>query len=293
MNENKKSIVGGLFKGLLALAAASAPNLSAQDEGEEVHELSPFTVDASSDVGYRATSTLAGTRLNTQLKDVGAAISVMTKELFDDVGATDATTLLSYGLNTETSGVQGNFVGGVGAVTADLADTRTNPQQGQRIRGLASADLTRNYFQTDIAFDAYNTERIDISRGPNSLLFGIGSPGGVINNTTMQASTSQDFGEVAVRFGERSSHRETFNFNKVLIEDRLAVRVASMYDKFNYKQRPTFDEKNRIYAAINAVLFENDNTDFFDKTVLKLNYEDGDERSNPPSVTPPGDGISA
>ena len=118
----------------------------------------------------------------------------MTKELFDDVGATDATTLLSYGLNTETSGVQGNFVGGVGAVTADLADTRTNPQQGQRIRGLASADLTRNYFQTDIAFDAYNTERIDISRGPNSLLFGIGSPGGVINNTTMQASTSQDFG---------------------------------------------------------------------------------------------------
>jgi len=292
----KKKTISGLFKGLLALAVASAPSVSAQDKGEEVYELSPFTVDGSSDVGYRATSTLAGTRLNTQLKDVGAAISVMTKELFDDIGATDSTTLLSYGLNTETSGAQGNYVGGnsvVGATTADLADTRVNPQQGQRIRGLASADLTRNYFQTDIPFDAYNTDRVTISRGPNSLLFGIGSPGGVIDNTTLQASTSQDSGEFSIRLGERSSHRETFNVNTVLIENRLGVRIASMYDKFNYQQRPTFDEKNRLYVALNGVLLENNKSEVFDKTIFKVNYEKGEEKSNPPIVTPPGDGISA
>ena len=61
---------GGSFKGLLALAVASSLNLSAQDDDEEVFELSPFSIDASDNQGYAATSTLAGTRLNTNLKAV-------------------------------------------------------------------------------------------------------------------------------------------------------------------------------------------------------------------------------
>ena len=64
MNENKKTI-GSLFKGLLSLALASSPSLYAQDE-DEVFELSPFTVDANSDDGYRATQTLSGTRLKSE-----------------------------------------------------------------------------------------------------------------------------------------------------------------------------------------------------------------------------------
>lgn len=289
----RQSLVSALF----AFPLLSIGQQASSDVGdeEEVVKLSPFVVNEDENLGYLATTTLAGTRLNTQLKDVGAAISVMTKELFDDIGATDAGTLLSYGLNTETSGVQGNFVGGssvVGSQTADLADTRTNPQRGQRIRGLASADLTRNFFQTDIPFDAYNTERVTISRGPNSLLFGIGSPGGVINNSTMNASSIKDFGEVSIRLGERSSHRETFNYNKVLIQDRLGLRIAGLYDKFNYQQRPTYDEKQRVYLALEGVLFENNRSEVLDRTVIKVNYEKGEENSNPPNIIPPGDGIS-
>ncbi len=278
---------------------ASIPLVFAQDseeDGDEIFELSPFTVDASQDTGYRATTTLAGTRLNTKLRDVGAAISVMTSEFFEDTGATDSETLLSYGLNTETSGAQGNFVGGNDAIAGgqrvDLADTRTNPQQGQRVRGLATAQLTRNYFETDIGFDSYNTDRVTINRGPNSLLFGIGSAGGVINNSTMRASLGSDFGEISVRIGDRYSHRETFNYNKVLVEDRLAVRVAGLYDHLEYKQRPTYSEKKRVYATLESVLFENENSDVFDKTTLRANFESGDIESNPPQVTPPGDGVS-
>ena len=103
----------GLFKGLLALAVASSPNLSAQgdDETDEIYELSPFSVDASQDTGYIATSTLAGTRVRTDLKDLGAAISVYTAEFLEDIDATDAQSLLSYTSNTEVGGYQGNFSG--------------------------------------------------------------------------------------------------------------------------------------------------------------------------------------
>ncbi|MBT6767785.1 MAG: hypothetical protein HOA81_02195, partial [Opitutales bacterium] len=53
-----------------ALAALTGAFCYAQDDDQEVFELSPFAVDASGDTGYRATSTIAGSRLNTQLRDV-------------------------------------------------------------------------------------------------------------------------------------------------------------------------------------------------------------------------------
>ena len=72
---------------------------SNQLESEEVYELSPFTVSEDEQIGYQATSTLAGTRIKTPLRDIGSAVSVITAELFEDTGAVDAETILSYATN--------------------------------------------------------------------------------------------------------------------------------------------------------------------------------------------------
>ena len=183
--EISKSAWAKLSVAVLMGASFVFPNIIfGQEEAESFYELSPFTVEDTDSVGYQATSTLAGTRLNTELRDVGAAISVLTAEFFEDTGATDAGSVLSYALNMEVSGVQGNYAGGApGAQTYDNAAERRSPQSsGQRVRGLARASLTRGYFLTDIPFDGYNTTSITINRGPNSLLFGIGEVGGVIDN---------------------------------------------------------------------------------------------------------------
>ncbi|MCZ6673601.1 MAG: hypothetical protein O7C75_11775, partial [Verrucomicrobia bacterium] len=221
---------------------------------------------------------------------------VLTKEMFEDTGATDAQSILSYALGTEVAGPQGNFAGGndgIGSQQAEQDNIRTNPQQGQRVRGLAIAQLTRNYFETDIGFDIYNTDRITINRGPNSLLFGIGSAGGVINNSPKQARISRDFGEIGIRFGERGSHRETIDYNKVLVDGRLAVRFAALNENFDFKQRPAFEDKERFYVALNAVLFENEDSNVLGATTFRANLEDGSMNSTPPNVIPPGDGISS
>ena len=70
------------FLGVFAAVGlgASSPGLYAQEADEQIYELSPFTVDSSEDSGYKATSTLAGSRLNMQLRNVGSAVSVMTEE---------------------------------------------------------------------------------------------------------------------------------------------------------------------------------------------------------------------
>ncbi len=278
-----------LLPGAFALAGlVCLPTAFAQDDDsdeEEVYELSPFSVDAADSAGYKATSTLAGTRIKTNLKDLGASISVVTQEFMEDVGATDAQTLLSYVSNTEVGGYQGNFTGASEQAQSRYYQTeeRTNPQQNQRIRGLGSADLTRGFFLTDIPFDGYNTERVTVSRGPNSILFGIGSPGGVINNATKRAVQNSDFGEFGVRFDNYDSLRFTFDYNKSLLEDRLAVRVAVLEESQKYKQRPAHEDQTRFYGDVNWVLFEgNGNT-----TRLRVNGEDGKQNGSPIEIIPP------
>ena len=281
---------------ILTLGVVGAPELAAQveDDEEDLYELSPFAIEEDPAQGYRATSTLAGTRINTQMRDVGAAISIMTDEFFEDTGATDAGTVLSYGLGTEVSGLQGNFAGGTPDNIGYSVDAqRTNPQRnGQRIRGLAPASITRGYFLTDIPFDNYNTDRVTIVRGPNSLLFGVGSVGGVINNSVKAASLGENFGEFQVRVGERSSHREVLDINRVLIKDRLAVRLIGLHDENQYQQRPAFEIDKRLHGSFEAVLAKNENSDFLDRTILRGNFEDGSIHGTPPNIIPPGDGIS-
>jgi len=290
-NNNKKRTLQDLLKALVSVAVATSPALYAQEgeAGDDVYELSPFTVSSKDDSGYRATTTLAGTRLKTQIKDVGSAISVLTEELFEDTGATDAATVLSYALNTEVAGPQGNFSGNTAAAgLPNLSPTRVNPQaNGQRVRGLGRATLTRNYFLTDIPFDSYNTDRVTINRGPNSLLFGIGEPGGIINNSAKPASVAEDFGEISARIGERGSTRFSFDVNRTIVEERLAIRVSALREEQKFQQKPAFEEDERFYVALNSVLSKNENSELLGPTILRASYENGEISSTPPNVIAP------
>ena len=275
-------LLAGVFS---AAGLLLVPNAVAQDDGgDEVFELSPFSVDAADSTGYRATSTLAGTRIKTNLNDLGASISVVTEQFMEDTAATDAQTLLSYVSNVEVGGDQGNFSGAtdVGFGRYHQVDERTNPQNNQRVRGLLQADLTRGYYLTDIPFDSYNTERVTVSRGPNSILFGIGSPGGVINNGTKQAVQNADFGEFSIRLDNYDSIRASFDYNKTLIEDRLALRIAVLEENKEFKQNPAHQDQTRFYAALNGVLFEGNGN----RTTLRANWEDGSQEGSPTEVIP-------
>lgn len=254
-------------------------------ESDEVFELSPFTVDAADSNGYQATSTLAGNRIKTNLKDLGASITVITEEFLDDVAATDAQTLLSYVSNAEVGGNQGNFSGAtdVGFGRFYQTDARTNPQSNTRLRGLLGADLTRGFFLTDTPFDSYNTERVTVSRGPNSILFGIGSPGGVINNAPKRAIHNADFGELGIRIDNYNSLRATFDYNKSIIEDRLALRVALLEETQKYKQKPAHEDQTRFYAALDGILLNGDRS----QTSIRMNFEDGKQDGSPVEIIPP------
>ncbi len=276
--------------GALILTPAGFGQATTSEEDDNVVVLTPFEVSSDRDTGYAATETLAGTRIRTNLRDVGGAISVVTRELLGDLGATDNATLLQYTPNAEVAGTRGTYAGLGNGTSVDESSSLRAPGGAQRVRGLASADNTRDFFVTDIPWDAYNVDRIDIQRGPNSILFGLGSPAGIVNAQTRNAEF-RTRGEVSGRFGSYDSWRATLDYNQVLIPNVLAVRVDALWDHEKFQQEPAFEDDERYYAAIrfDPQLFSR--RDF--RTSIKAKYESGEIDANRPRIVPPNDNLSA
>ncbi|MBI2497888.1 MAG: hypothetical protein HYV75_08265, partial [Opitutae bacterium] len=139
--------------------AVPAPAPATKEENEIV-ELSPFEVTAERDAGYAATNTLGGTRLNSAIANTPAALSVLTREFLDDIGAVDANRAIEYALNAgnDTTNATGNNI-------------VWNPFS-YSVRGIAGTTNSRNYFRSSFLGASYNVDYLELSRGPNSVLFG-------------------------------------------------------------------------------------------------------------------------
>ncbi len=277
------------WQGVLAQTAPAPAGASTTGSDENVVQLSPFEVSAGRDVGYQATETLAGTRIRTNLADVGSAISVVTSEFMKDIGATDSSTLLQYTTNAEVAGTRGTYAGLGNATGVDETGNLRAPAGAQRIRGLAAADNTRDFFVTDIPWDSYNVDRIDIQRGPNQILFGLGSPAGIVN-ASMRGAEFHDMGSATFRIGSYGSERASLDVNQELIPGVLAIRVDGLWNHQLYEQDPAFQNDRRIYAAVrfDPQLFR----DRSFHTSIKVKMEGGDIKANRPRIVPPVDRIT-
>jgi hypothetical protein len=263
--------------------AQSAGATPAPAASEEVVELSPFVVESSTDVGYLATSTLAGTRLNTDLKDVGAAVSVYTPEFLQDIGVTKLQDILTYTAGTEAGGQNGNYSGVTGENSAEVRD---NPAGVNRVRALAAATRTRDFMATEIPADSYNFDTLTISRGPNAILAGVGNAGGVIDSALRKASFKDSY-RVVSQFSSYDSHREEVHLNKVIIPQRLAVRVDLLNDEKGYRQNPAYEQDQRAYAALQYRVFEPKRGGFLGRGTIRANYETGRIEGVPPDPLTP------
>ena len=284
-----------VFLSALSLGAAS---VLAQDEDaeDEIFELSPFEVTSEGE-GYRVLDTLAGARIRTSLKDTPSSLSVVTSQFLEDVNVNNAEDLLVYTMGTEVGGLYGNFsglgsrgdgivFGSVGAVEG--GDRLVNPGGVNRARGLTAMDNTRNYFPSDIPWDGYNINRVDISRGPNSFLFGTGSPSGISNVSTREA-VFDDLGSIEFNFGSFGSTRESLDYNKQVTEE-FAVRLDLMNSNTKYRQKPAFRDMTRGYAALryDPKFLKTDSA----YTQFKASYERGEGKSNSPRTLPPIDYVT-
>lgn len=268
---------------LLYGSAASAVLLGQEPPAEEnVFELSPFEVTTEASSGYLATNTLAGTRINAELKDFGAAVSVYTEDFLQDIDATSVEEILTYTTSTEGGGQQGNYAG----YTDSTDGVRGDPSGVNRIRALSEATRTRDFFESDIPTDTYNFTNLTISRGPNAILAGMGAPGGVIDSALKQANF-KDSGQIRFRFGSNSSHREELHVNQVLVKDVLAIRLDALNEDRNFDQKPTYEKDQRLYLAGKWNMREAKRGAFWGRTTVRANVEVGSIEGIPPNPLTP------
>jgi outer membrane receptor protein involved in Fe transport len=258
---------------------------TAAPEQEEPTVLSPFVVDASEDKGsYKANSTLAGTRVRTDLKDVSSAISVVTAQFLQDTGAKNSEDLLVYTPSTEVTGLRGNFSG----VAGSASPVENTVSATTRVRGLDQADNTRDYFLTDIPWDSFDVGRVDLQRGPNSILFGTGSPAGIVNVSTNGAAFNNAY-NVTNRVDQYGSLRDSVMLNQEIIPGVLAIRLAALQENDKYEQAAAFENWTRYYGAFrfDPKLFGKDS-----HTSIRGNFERGTYSGNSPRDIPPDDEIT-
>jgi hypothetical protein len=191
-----------------AMTRDAVTNPGATAHLDETVVLSPFEVSASQGKGYVGQDTLAGSRLRTDLKDLGAAISPMTAEFLSDIAATNIIDASEYGVGTRVDTDDARAIGPAG-------DTYNDSTRSIRIRGLPGGSRSMSFFGVSGEVDTYLTERIDVSRGPNSILYGFGSSAGQLNVSTKQASTNKNAYSLSSRIDSWGGQRWTVDANFV------------------------------------------------------------------------------
>lgn len=226
-----------LLPGTLPAQVTAPP--AAPPEEERV-TLSPFTVTAQSDTGYTSAETLSGTRLRTAVKDVASAMTIVTPDFMNDIGALTYEDVVNFMPSSATYATNENDTNGNGNRTGTPFI----------VRGYRSDSLSTNFFSSATRADSYNTSRLTFTRGPNSILFGIGNPGGAMDATTNKAALNQRSYRLDLRGDSFDGFRTALDANLPLVRDKAALRLDVLHDDRGSNIKPSQNLRDSIYGAL-------------------------------------------
>jgi hypothetical protein len=212
----------------------------------EIVELNPFTVNAAADQGYRAENSLAGSRLNTSLHDTPSSISVFTEKFIQDLGINQIEDFIGYTVGATLSVQDTNA-----APNANAAINGQGLVRGIDIRGIGSS-LGLDYFKSITPNDSYRIGRYDESRGPNGILFGISSAGGLINQSSILATTNSNSGKISYETGSGAvaAKRWEIRANQVVVPKKVAFAFASVDQQNSGWRQPDYQDKRRFFGTL-------------------------------------------
>ncbi|MBA6041635.1 TonB-dependent siderophore receptor [Pseudomonas lactis] len=183
-------------------------------------ELQATNVTATADLesaqgpvqGYHATRSASATRTDTAIHETPQSISVVSKDVVEDLGATRLQDALDY-----AGGVgRANNFGGQGLTTFT-------------VRGFTTGEFYRNGFPINRGYpnmpDANTIERLEVLRGPATMLYGRGDPGGTFNVVSKQPLAERTV-TLGSQLNDQGMKRGTLDASGPLDDEgRLAYRL--------------------------------------------------------------------
>lgn len=162
--------------------------------------------------GYHATRSASATRTDTAIHETPQSISVVSRDVVEDLSATRLQDALDY-----AGGVgRANNFGGQGLTTFT-------------VRGFTTGEFYRNGFPINRGYpnmpDANTIERLEVLRGPATMLYGRGDPGGTFNVVSKQPLTERKV-TLGSQVSDQGMRRGTLDASGPLDEEgRLAYRL--------------------------------------------------------------------
>jgi outer membrane receptor for ferric coprogen and ferric-rhodotorulic acid len=254
------------------------------DAKEEIVELSPFQVTANTK-GYFSSNTMSGTRLNSKIEDLGQSITVMTKDQMSDFAMLDINDVFDYMASTEGTGSYSAFeVDRTGAVTDNVS---LDPNNANRVRGIGSANVAFNNIAVSgrVAIDPLWIDSLEVSRGPNANIFGLGNSSGTVNQTPAFANLTRNFSRAEARVDSYDGWRASLDINRTLIKNKLAVRASYAHQHTGFVRKPSGEDARRQSAQLKAQPFKN--------TTVSLSWFGYKNASQRPNFTTPRDFITS
>jgi len=213
--------------------------VAGEDEQPVVLPVITVTANPSNEIGYVATQSTTGTKTDTPLIETPQSISVITRGQLEAQNVNSLAEVLRY-----TPGIQGETFGFEPRVTQ------------LRIRGLDAAttglyrdglQLRNPGFAIGYSLEPYGAERIEVLRGPASVLYGQGSPGGLVNYVSKRP-TRQPLHEVEFEAGNFDRLQGKFDLSAPIDEAGVfSYRLTGLVRDSD--TQVDFVKDNRIYIA--------------------------------------------
>src|SRR5215813_13595551 len=163
-------------------------------------------------VGVYSNSTAVATKTNTPLVNIPQSVNVVTKEFIKDQSFQNLTDVTRYVPGVAIHQGEGN-------------------RDELVIRGVdSSANFFVNGFRDDVQIfrDLYNTQSIEVLKGPSMLTFGRGSGGGLVNRTLKEANGQRIY-EATMQTGSYGDRRVSVDAGQAL-NANVAARLNMFYE---------------------------------------------------------------
>ncbi len=193
-------------------AVLAEANINSVIELKEVGVTAPVLSDTRPVKGYNAKRSTTATKTDTELRDVPQAISVVTQAQIKDQSVQSVADAIRYVPGVTAIQGEGN---------RDAIVFRGNASTGDFF-----VDGIRDDVQT--YRDLYNTDRIEVLKGPSGMIFGRGGAGGVVNRVSKEAGWDS-ISQITASYGAYNQKRVSADFGQA-INDEIAFRINTVYE---------------------------------------------------------------
>lgn len=187
------------------------------------------------------------TKLATPDIETPQSVSIVTREQFEEQGATSVRRAVSY-----TPGVYSNQIGASNRfdyiVLRGFSDGSTD---NVYLDGLKMMGDTNSH--SSLVVDPWFLEDIEVVRGPASVLYGRSSPGGIVALTSRKPSFDAG-GEVKLFAGNNNQRGAAFDVTGALDDnDRVAARLSGMTRYADSQFGPLKEERYALMPSLTGV----------------------------------------